>query len=65
MGYKMYIIPIYFIGYIISMWRLWRIVVVCKYDYFYSVGEGGGCGGDVVANSANIMRIDSMLVILL
>lgn len=35
------------------------MVVVCKYDCFYSVGEGGGwwCG-DVVANSVNIMQRD-------
>ena len=36
------------------------MVVVCKYDHFYSVGEGGKWCGDVVANSANIMQTDSV-----
>ena len=44
---------------------VWCMVVVCEYDYFYSVGEGRRCGGGYVATSANIMRIDSVLVILL
>ena len=41
------------------------MVVVCKYDHFYSMGEGGMWWSGYVATSANIMRIDSMLVILL
>lgn len=44
---------------------VWCIVVVCKYDIFYCVGEGGGWWSGCAATSANIMRIDSMLAIFL
>lgn len=37
---------------------VWCMVVVCKYDYFYSMGDGGKWCSDVVATSANIMRTD-------
>ena len=65
MGYRC--INSYYISRYIVYWYGGIVygVVYGSMIYFYSIGRGRECGSGCVATSANIMRVDSVLAILL